>query len=169
MAELLFASLMSENARTFCQQLTDYLSLAIEAPMRLLDDPWPATEAKLYRGEAQLGIVCGLQYVLAVDRGESPGVELLAAPVMAAPRYEERPVYFSDDVVRADNPHARSPTAGSTWAYNERTSHSGYAVTRCALAERGEAGAFFGRLMLESGAHLQSLAWLLDGHRRILH
>src|SRR3954454_22398200 len=100
MAELQFVSLMSDNAHTFCRELTAYLSSVIETPMRLLDDPWPTAEAKLCRGEAHLGVVCGLQYVLAVDRHEAPGLELLAAPVMAAPRYEDRPVYFSDVVAR---------------------------------------------------------------------
>jgi phosphonate transport system substrate-binding protein len=72
-------------------------------------------------------------------------------------------VYFSDVVVRADSPAcALTDLRGASWAYNERTSHSGYAVTRFALAQRGETGAFFGRVQ-GSGAHLQSLAWLLDG------
>ena len=163
MAELLFVSLMSENASAFCHALTAYLSASVEAPIRVLGGPWQAAEQRLYRGDAQLGVVCGLQYVLAHDRAEEPGVELLAAPVMAAARYAGRPVYFSDVVVRADS-RARSlaDLRGAAWAYNERTSHSGYAVTRFALAEQGERGAFFGRV-LGSGAHLQSLAWLLDG------
>ncbi len=126
MAELLFVSLMSENARAFCEELTVLLSARVDAPMRLLDGPWQVAEQRLYRGEAQLGVVCGLQYVLAMDRGEAPGVELLAAPVMAAPRYADQPVYFSDVVVRTDSPaHSLADLRGATWAYNERTSHSG--------------------------------------------
>src|SRR5579871_5844511 len=156
---------MSDNARAFCQALTAYLSASIEAPIRVLGGPWQVAEQRLYCGDAHLGVVCGLQYVFAHDRAEQPGVELLAAPVMAAARYAGRPVYFSDVVVRADSP-ARSVAdlRDAAWAYNERTSHSGYAVTRFALAQCGETGAFFGRV-LGSGAHLQSLAWLLD--RRI--
>ncbi len=34
----------------------------------------------------------------------NPPIELLAAPVMEALRYEHRPIYFSDVVVRRDSP-----------------------------------------------------------------
>ena len=104
----------------------------------LCDEPWQVAEQRLYRGEAHLGVVCGLQYVLALDRGEQPGMDLLAAPVMAGARYGGQPVYFSDVVVRADSP-ARSlaDLRGAAWAYNEPTSHSGYAMTRYTLASRG--------------------------------
>jgi phosphonate transport system substrate-binding protein len=111
----------------------------------------------LYRGEAHVGVMCGLQYIHARD------VELLAAPVMRGTRYRNQPVYFSDVVVRPDS-RARclDDLRGCTWAINEPTSHSGCNVTRYALAARGETSAFFGRIV-ESGSHAQSIALLLDG------
>jgi phosphonate transport system substrate-binding protein len=162
--ELWFASLMADNAVDFCHALAAYLAARIGIPMRVLDDlPWQECEQRLYSGQADLGVVCGLQYVDSVDRGDVPGIELLAAPVMRALRYANRAVYFSEVVVRWDHPaRSLSDLRGATWAYNEPTSHSGYAVTRHVLAVRGERAGFFGRV-IASGAHLRSLQLLLEG------
>jgi phosphonate transport system substrate-binding protein len=127
-------------------------------PTKVVDDvPWQAREQMLYRGEAQVGVVCGLQYI------HAPGIELLAAPVMRGPRYQNQPVYFSDVVVRDDS-QARclADLRGCTWAVNEPTSHSGFNITRYALAERGETSSFFGRIV-ESGSHENSIRLVLDG------
>jgi ABC-type phosphate/phosphonate transport system substrate-binding protein len=162
MAELQFVSLMSGNALGYCRELTSYLSARTGFPIVLCGEQWQVAEQRLYRGEAHLGVVCGLQYVLAADRGEQPGVEVLAAPVMAGARYLGRPVYFSDVVVRSGSPvRSLDDLRGATWAYNEPTSHSGYAVTRFVLASRGHGRKFFGRVS-GSGAHLRSLDWLLS-------
>src|SRR4051812_6255343 len=97
--ELRFASLMADNAAPFCRGLCGYLAARVGLTVRLVDDvAWQAAEQCLYRGEAHLGVVCGLQYINAVDRGARAGVTLLAAPVMRAPRYAGRPIYFSDVV-----------------------------------------------------------------------
>jgi phosphonate transport system substrate-binding protein len=162
--ELLFASLAADNATPFYRLLVGYLSRRLSRPVRLLDDvPWPERERRLARGMAHVGLVCGLQYIYAQQRRDEPGVELLAAPVMRGRRYQSRPIYFSDVVVRRDHP-AQSFDAlrGARWAYNEPTSHSGYNVTRFTLATRGHHSGFFGQAV-ETGAHQQSLDWVLDG------
>ena len=151
---------MATNAVPFCRALVAYLSAELRVPVRLLDDvPWQEAERRLYRGEAHLGVVCGLQYVLA-----PPGsVSLVAAAVIAGSRYGGRPVYFSDVVVLRDAPYeCVEDLRGTRWAYNEPTSHSGYGVMRYALAARGERGPFFGEV-IESGAHARSLELLLAG------
>jgi phosphonate transport system substrate-binding protein len=162
--EFIFVSLMADNAANFCHALAGYLAAGVGTPMRVLDDlSWQKCEQRLYAGQADIGVVCGLQYVYSVDRGDVPGIELLAAPVMRALRYANRPVYFSDVVVRQDHPaRSLSDLRGATWAYNESTSHSGYAITRYALAVRGERAGFFGRV-IASGDHLRSLQLLLEG------
>jgi phosphonate transport system substrate-binding protein len=161
---LLFAALMADNAVDLCRALAAYLAAKIGTPMRVLDDlPWQECEQKLYGGQADLGVVCGLQYVQSVDRGDVPGIELLAAPVMRGPRYANLPIYFSEVVVRKDHTaRSLSDLRGATWAYNEATSHSGFAITRYVLARRGERAGFFGRV-IASGAHLRSLQLLLKG------
>jgi phosphonate transport system substrate-binding protein len=132
--------------------------------MRLDDEPsWRLREQRLIRGQAQLGLVCGLQYVRSQERGDEPGMELLAAPVMLGRRYGLEPVYFSDVVVRVGHA-ARTfdDLSGTAFAFNERTSHSGYGVVRHALAERGFATGFF-HSIVESGAHQRSLSLITSG------
>jgi phosphonate transport system substrate-binding protein len=162
--KLLFASLMADNAVEFCRDLAAYLSIRIGFTVKVVEDaPWQECERQLYRGAAHLGVVCGLQYVCAVDRDEQPGIELLVAPVMRGARYAGEPIYFSDVVVRRGNPASSlADLRGATWAYNEPTSHSGYALTRFTLAARGERDGFFGRV-IASGAHQTSLRLLLGG------
>jgi phosphonate transport system substrate-binding protein len=152
--ELTFVSLAADSAAGFWRAIADRLGA------RFIDDvPWQAREQLLVAGEVDLGVVCGLQYVLARE-----SLELLAAPVMRAPRYQDRPIYFSDVVVRQEHPARRlDDLRGATWAINEPTSQSGYNITRYVLAARGESSAFFGRV-IESGAHERSLELLLAGH-----
>ena len=161
---LLFASLAADNAAPFYRALVDYLSERLSWPMRMLDEvPWQERERRLYRGQAHLGLVCGLQYVYSVERDEQPGVELLAAPVMSGQRYDGRPIYFSDVVVGQE--HAAGcfeELAGARYTFNERTSQSGYGVVRYALAQRGHSSRFFSSVS-ESGAHQRSLQWIATG------
>lgn len=162
--ELLFASLAADDTRRFYAELVAYLSLTLGQPMRLSDEPaWQVREQCLIRGHAHLGVMCGLQYVYDFRRGEGPGLELLAAPVMCGLRYGLEPVYFSDVVVKAEH-FARSfeDLAGSRFAFNERTSHSGYGVVRYALALRGLTSGFF-RSIVESGSHQRSLSLVAAG------
>jgi phosphonate transport system substrate-binding protein len=96
------------------------------------------------------------------DRADRP-IELLCAPVMAAPRYDRRPVYFTDVVVRQGaRARAFSDLRGGAWAYNDAGSHSGYNVVRHHLLALGETGGFFGRVVA-SGSHQRSIRMVLDG------
>ena len=164
MDELRFVSLAAESAAELWRAVTGHLERRLGIRVRIVDEvPWQARERMLYRGEAHVGVVCGLQYVLATDRGEDPGVELVAAPIMHGARYRNRPVYFSDVVVRNDcQARSLADLRGCTWAVNEPTSQSGFNITRYTLAARGETSAFFSRVV-ESGAHERSLELLLDG------
>lgn len=77
--------------------------------MEFVDQEPPATLADLW-GRSDLGCVmmCGLPY-----SHREPRPILLAAPVPSPGRYENRPVYFSDVVVRADSPFMKIEDAGS--------------------------------------------------------
>ena len=86
-----FASLMADNAAGLYTALAAHLTRRLGIPVQpLTDSSWQARARMLSAGQAQLGVVCGLQYVYALDGGERPGLELLAAPVMRAPRYADR-------------------------------------------------------------------------------
>lgn len=155
-------SLLSENAdpcfRAVCDHLSATTGLATVFDTRL---PWEARESELDQGRVQVGFVCGLLF--ARKRARTDLLHVLAAPVMAAERYQDLPIYFSDVVVRADDP-ARSfdQLRGRRWAYNEPGSFSGYALTAHELWRRGKPRDFFAKA-LQAGSHLESLRMVRDG------
>jgi phosphonate transport system substrate-binding protein len=161
---LLFGSLAADNASAFYANLAAYLSRALDRPVHLDEEPaWEVREQRLIRGQAHVGLVCGLQYVRSRDRGDEPGLELLAAPVMRGRRYGLQPVYFSDVIVSAGySARTFEDLSGARFAFNERTSHSGYGVVRHALAARGYTTGFF-HSIVESGAHQRSLSLITSG------
>ena len=156
-------SLMAENAGFFYRALASYLTRQVGLRIELEESvPWQERERMLDRGEVEIGFICGLPYVWKADQ-PNPHLELLAAPVMRGARYRGRPVYFSDVVVRRESAFRQfTDLRGSSWAYNEPTSHSGYLLTRCHLARLGELDGFFARVV-EAGAHQTALRWVIDG------
>ncbi|GMU54605.1 MAG: hypothetical protein AMXMBFR33_37510 [Candidatus Xenobia bacterium] len=152
-------SMLSENHAPAYREVTRRLADRLGMPVQLEEQvPWRQRQRRLLAGEAHLGFLCGLPYVEKADR-----LELLAAPVMKGARYRDRPVYFSDVVVRSNSPfQTLADLRGARWAYNESESHSGYNVVRAHLARRGWQDRFFGSSQ-ESGAHLTSLDWILTG------
>ncbi|GAB4242598.1 MAG: hypothetical protein Kow00129_01210 [Thermoleophilia bacterium] len=79
-------------------------------------------------------------------------------------RYEDRPIYFSDVIVRTDSDieDGFASLRGRSWAYNEPNSHSGYNVTRYRLLQMGETGGFFGRVV-RAGSHAKALRLVAAG------
>jgi phosphonate transport system substrate-binding protein len=152
-------SLWSDNTRPTCQGIAGYLSEHARVRATLVADvPWQEQQRLLDQGQAEVGFICGLPYVRKVER-----LELLAAPVMRAARYQGRPVYFSDVVVRRDSRfHSFADLHGATWAYNEPGSLSGYVAPLAHLAALGQMSGYFGRVV-GSGAHLRSLQLIADG------
>jgi phosphonate transport system substrate-binding protein len=164
MADVLkVASCMAENADATCRAIAAYVGDRLGMAAEFVDDvPWPAREALLDAQEIQLCWLCGLPYVWKAD-ADAPVIELCVAPVMQSARYADRPVYFSDVVVRGDSRfQAFTDLRGGTWAYNEPRSHSGYNVVAHHLAQLGAPADFFGRAV-ESGAHQTSLRMIANG------
>jgi phosphonate transport system substrate-binding protein len=159
---LTVASFLAENARPVYEQIGEGLGRRVGEPAAFCRDAWDERHRRLDAGEIQVAFICGLPYSEKVDRPERP-VELLAAPVMAGPRYGGRPVYFTDVVVRPDSP-ARSfaDLRGKTWAYNDDGSNSGYVVPRDHLLRLGETRGYFARVVA-SGSHQKSIEMVLAG------
>jgi phosphonate transport system substrate-binding protein len=106
--------------------------------------------------------VCSVPYLLFQESGRVE-MEVIAAPVLSGERYAGRAVYFSDIVVGADSSYRRfADLRGSTWAYNEPFSHSGYLVVWHHLLSIGEGRGFFGR-MVEAGFHTEALRMVAEG------
>ena len=157
-------SIQSENAAYRCQQITQYLGEQLGISTEYVNDiPWQEREQLLDAGQAHIGWICGLPYVRKVDQKLSQ-IELVAAPVMLHPRYQQRPIYFSDVIVHRDSKyHSFSDLRGVSWAYNEPHSQSGYNITRYNLAKLGESSSYFGRVV-EAGSHLQAIDMVLEHH-----
>jgi phosphonate transport system substrate-binding protein len=117
---------------------------------------------QLRDGSVDLAFLCGLPYVQLCR--ERPGMlRPLAAPVLDGERYQDRPVYFSDVIVRRHSPfRSFGDLRGQSWAYNDPDSFSGYLLVRHHLLQMGETEAFFGRLSF-SGSHQESIRMILDG------
>lgn len=160
---LRFTSIQAPNADPLCRAICDYLGSVLSIPTQFVNDlPWQEREAELDSGDIQVGWICGLPYTWKA-RQNPPLVHLLAAPVMAGPRYNDQPIYFSDVVVREDSPITSFlDLRGRTWAYNEPHSQSGHNITRYKLASIGEKRAYFGKVVA-AGSHQRALAWVLEG------
>jgi phosphonate transport system substrate-binding protein len=164
MFRLKLASCMAENSDNFCRAVARFIENRIRISTQYVTGvSWQERERLFDRGEIHILWLCGLPYVHKADMAES-GVELLAVPIPRGDRYHDRPVYFSDVVVRRDSPfQCFADLRGASWAYIEPRSHSGYNVVRAFLAEFGQLGNFFSSVV-ESGAHGASLEMILSGH-----
>ena len=142
--------------------VAEYLAQKLNITTRYINDiDWPERYAQLDASQIDIGWICSAPYVRRVDQHELK-LELLAAPVMAAPRYQNSPIYFSDVVVRSDSSFYKfDDLRGAAWAYNEPDSHSGYHVVRWYLAQRNLDGRFFGKVV-QSGGHANSLNLILN-------
>jgi phosphonate transport system substrate-binding protein len=101
---------------------------------------------------ADLIYQCGLPTGEQIDQWRP-----LVAPVMAAPRYANRPVYWSDVIVRPGlEPASLADLAGTRIAFNERESFSGWVALHFELGRLGINPDLF--TWVETGTHLRSLA-----------
>lgn len=113
-------------------------------------------------GEVDVGFICGLPYVQLTRQQPAP-IEVLAAPVLQGERYQGRPIYYSDVVVRQDSPFQTfADLRGCCWSYNDLASHSGYNITRYRMVQLGETQGYFGRVVA-AGSHQNSIRLICAG------
>ena len=181
---------MSEAADPFCRELAGYLTDQLGWEVVFVEDiPWQERLARLKEGALDLGWICGVDYVKytswrastigrlakqsphtgtgdcfgAIAPRNDINIELLAAPVMQGERYQGKPVYFSDVIVRRDGSYQTfNDLRGARWSYNEPGSFSGYLIMLHWLAQIGEEINFFGEC-IESGAHAASIRMVMEG------
>ncbi len=160
----LFAtSCQSENADRGFSQIIRWLSDESGVPLNVVSDlAWEDRRKRVDRGEIDVTWMCGLWYVKRLD-ALGQAILPLVAPVMLAARYGNRPVYYSDVLVRqASKFDSLGSLKSRTVAINEPDSHSGCVVLGHTLAEAGLDWGYFDQVV-QSGSHLNSIELLLNG------
>jgi phosphonate transport system substrate-binding protein len=156
---LIFANFLAPNMTSVYVFVTEQVGRALGMPAEVIEG---RDFEQLRNGSVDLAFLCGLPYVRLCR--ERPGMlRLLAAPVLDEPRYEDRPVYFSEVIVRRDD-RARSfgDLRGRSWAHNDPDSFSGCLLVRYHLRKMNETEAFFGSVAF-SGRHQESIRQVVDG------
>jgi phosphonate transport system substrate-binding protein len=156
---LVFANFLAPNMTSVYADVAARVGQALGVPARLVEgEDWE----QLRDGSVNVAFLCGLPYVRL--RREQPGLlQPLAAPVLDDGRCQDRPVYFSDVIVRRDSSYRSfADLRGQRWAYNEPGSFSGCLLVRHHLLQIGETEAFFGRLTF-TGRHQESIRQVRSG------
>lgn len=157
------AAFVSESGVGVYEEITKYIAgktgLRVEFVTGL---SYSTINEMLSSGAVDCGFICGYPYVVMHDQ-QKPAVDLLAAPIMKAPRYKGQPKYYSDLIVRKDSPYKTiHDLKGRTYAYNDELSNSGYNMPRHRLLELGLTNGFFGKV-LRSGSHEESIRMVATG------
>src|SRR5260221_7800907 len=88
-------SYLAPNLFGFYEAISAALARALDTDAQLTDGALdPLEDPALLNDELDLDFICGLPYTL-ISRNNSDQLAVLAAPVMASPRYEDRPAYFA--------------------------------------------------------------------------
>jgi phosphonate transport system substrate-binding protein len=157
---LIFANFLSPVLSQTYQHIVEYVEEVTGVLTFLLrGESFDDFEA----GGIDAGFVCGLAYVHLSRQQPSP-VELVAAPILQGARYEQSPRYFSDIVVHKESEvHTCEDLRACTWAYNEKSSHSGYNVVQYNMLTHGVPLEKYFAKTIETGSHAQSLRLVLEG------
>jgi phosphonate transport system substrate-binding protein len=156
---LRMATFLAPNVVPVYQFIANYVGEKLNSQVELIVG---SSFDQFERGEADFGFICGLPYVQLAARKPAP-VELVAAPVLQGERFQGRPVYFSDVIVRSESPYRSfEDLRGCSWSFNDRDSQSGYGITRYWLASIGENQSFFGQVV-EAGFHQESIRLVCEG------
>jgi phosphonate transport system substrate-binding protein len=156
---LRFGTYLAPNVLPVYEVVTEEVGRRLGIPTELVVE---TSYQSCVEDRNEVCFVCSLPYVTFERQGLSPA-EPVAAPVLRGDRYEGRPIYFSDVIVRAEAPfRSFLDLRGASWAYNEPLSHSGYGITRYHLLRMGETDGFFGEV-IESGFHEESIRLVAKG------
>ena len=131
-----------------------HLETEVSGPAGAFDDPFSG-------GEVDVGFMCAPPFVRLREL-DPPPVELLGAPVFRDARASGRAVYFSEVVVRREDPARSFGALGQrSWAYNDACSLSGYYSLLDKLSQIGVDSRTLD--LRHSGSHLASIELLARG------
>jgi phosphonate transport system substrate-binding protein len=156
---LRFATFLAPNMLPVYRFLAERIAQRLGRPVQVVVG---SSFDQFERGQADLGVICGLPYVWLAAHRPRP-VEPLAAPVLVGERYGGHPVYYSNVIVHRDSPITRIPQLqGRSWAYNEPASHSGHTVTLYELVHIDARPGFFSSVV-EAGFHQRAIRLVAQG------
>lgn len=159
MERLRFGTYLAPSVLTVYEAIADEVGRRLGIPTELVVE---TSYESCRRDLNEVCFVCSLPYVT-FEREGLDLAEPVAAPVIAGERYEGRPIYFSDVIVRRDAPIERfEDFRGRSWAYNEPLSQSGYGITRYHLVQIGETRGFFGSV-IQAGFHQEAIEMVARG------
>ena len=168
--EIRFVTYLSPSIpQAFFEALVDHLQRSLgreKVSLRIetrVSGPRKGYECSSFGDKVDVAFMCAPSFIW-LRRLRPPPAELLGvAPVFDDARSAGRPVYFCDVIVRDDAPfHTFSDLRGSAWAYNDKSSLSGYYGLLDKLAASGKDENFFGSVTC-SGSHLNSIQAVLQG------
>jgi phosphonate transport system substrate-binding protein len=166
--EIRFVTYLSPSIpQAFFEALVDHLQRSLgreQVSLRIetrVSGPRRGYECSSFGDKVDVAFMCAPSFIW-LRRLRPPPAELLGvAPVFDDERNAGRPVYFCDVIVRDESPiQTFSDLRGSAWAYNDKSSLSGYYGLLDKLAASGKDENFFGSVTC-SGSHLNSIEAVL--------
>lgn len=165
---------MISNARMYAitapleaawQALFGRVSELAGVELTYVEHPAPALISTLWdRPDCGCVFMCGYPYARASEQRR-----LIAAPVPAAGRYQGRPIYFSEFIVRADSPaQILSQTFGGRLACMLPESNSGYNAPRHFLMLQAPAArAMYRPAARQTPTPLETIEAVIDGEAEV--
>jgi ABC-type phosphate/phosphonate transport system substrate-binding protein len=149
---------LGENTHAICEAIARQLSAELGETVTWNNaSTWDELQARLQRGDVQMGWICGLLYTVL-----KPVVnyQALCAPLFDT---QTQPIYFANLIVHRDSAiHDWEGLRGARWVINETSSYSGYHGLLAHLARHGESLHYFSQVVA-SGTHAHSAQWVADG------
>jgi len=157
------AAFVSESGIDVYKDISNYIADNLNQEVNFVSGfSYKTVNEMIDQNVVDLAFVCGLPYILKRDINH-PTIQLLAAPVMQAQRYKDKPIYYSDIIVHKDSPYKNfNDLANTIFVYNDEISNSGYNMPRAHLISKKKTNGYFKKI-LRSGSHEESIRMIAKG------
>jgi len=156
------AAFVSTRGMGVYQKIAGFLSKKLKRPIEFIGKmDYESINSSVKSGRFDLAFICGYPYILLKE--ENKKISLLVGPVINSTRYQNKPIYFSDLIVkRISEINSIKDLKGKIWAYNEELSNSGYNLPRAFMIQNNLNNGYFGKI-IRSGAHENSIDYVRNG------
>lgn len=161
-----FASFLGDNAFKFYSEIVSYIGKITGLPVVMIDvaaltkniTPRPSDLESIAKYNIDFAFTCGISYV-----NYFPNLVPLAAPVRLEERYQNKPIYFADIIVKSDSSiQTQEDLHSKVFVINEQVSLSGHLMPQHHFLPKGGLNKVF-REVLESKSHANSINFVADG------